>query len=276
MRFRRLVRIFLTKMISFIVTHYQTPVLLRLCLKSIQENIGQLDYEIIVADSQSEKKTKDLIEEEFSQVKLIPFSKNVGYAKLVNEGIKIARGNYLFIINHDIIILKDAISKILDYMKENPQVGIIGPQLLTFSNQSQISCFRFPTISAIIARRTFLEKSNWGKRKIEEFSMQTENLSLAKSVDWVQGSAMFVRKEAADKVGLWDERFFMYFEDTDWCRRFWQKGYQVIYLPTARVSHYYGRASKKYGVFLDVLFNKYTRLHLISFIKYLWKWRKAK
>jgi len=260
-------------MLSIIITHYQTPVLLKLCLRSIQENIGQLDHEIIVVDSQSKKETKNLLEEEFPQVKLIPFPKNVGYAKLVNEGIKIARGDYFFIINHDIIILKDAIPKMLDYMEENPQVGIIGPQLLTFSNQSQISCFRFPTISAIIARRTFLGKLNWGKKKIEQFSMQKEDLSSPKPVDWVQGSAMFVRQEAVKQVGLWDERFFLYFEDTDWCRRFWQNNYQVIYLPTVRVSHYYGRASKKDGVLLDILFNKYTRMHIISFIKYLWKWK---
>jgi len=82
-----------------------------------------------------------------------------------------------------------------------------------------------------------------------------------------------VRRKAIDKVGLWDERFFMYFEDTDWCRRFWQNGYQVIYLPLAQVSHYYGRASKKWGGFLDIFLNKYTRLHLFSFIKYLWKWK---
>ncbi|MFH1966366.1 MAG: glycosyltransferase family 2 protein [Patescibacteria group bacterium] len=263
----------MTNILSIIITHYQTPVLLKLCLKSIQENIGQLDHEIIVADSQSKKETNDLLKEEFPQVKLISFLKNVGYAKLVNEGIKIAQGDYLFIINHDIIILKDAIPKMLDYMEKNSQVGIIGPQLLTFSNQSQISCFRFPTISTIIARRTFLGKLNWGKKKIEQFSMQEEDFSLPKPVDWVQGSAMFVRKEAVEQVGLWDERFFLYLEDTDWCRRFWQNGYQVIYLPTARVSHYYGQASKRNGAFLDILFNKYTRLHIISFIKYLWKWR---
>jgi len=260
-------------MLSIIVTHYRTPVLLKVCLKSIQDNIGQIEHEVIVVDSQAQEQTKDLIEEKFPQVKLIPFSKNVGYAKLVNKGIKAAQGDYFFIINHDIIVLKDAIPTMLEYMEENPQTGIIGPQLLTFGNQPQASCFKFPTISAILARRTFLGKTGWGRKKIAQFSMQTENLSLVKSVNWVQGSAMLVRKQAAHKVGPLDERFFMYFEDTDWCRRFWQNGYQVIYLPKARVSHYYGRASKKYGAILDVLFNKYTRSHLISFIKYLWKWR---
>jgi len=87
---------------------------------------------------------------------------------------------------------------------------------------------------------------------------------------------MFVRKKAIDKVGLMDERYFMYLEDTDWCRRFWQNNYEVIYLPSAKMSHYYYRVSKKWNSFLDVLFNKYARIHLISAFKYFWKWRKLK
>ena len=84
-------------MLSIIVTHYKTPALLKICLKSIEKNIGNIEYEIIIVDSQAEKITKNLIEEEFSHIKYIPFSKNVGYAKIVNKGIKQAKGEYLFI-----------------------------------------------------------------------------------------------------------------------------------------------------------------------------------
>ena len=261
-------------MISIIVTHYKRSALLRLCLESIKNTINDIEYEIIVIDSEAEKVTQDFIEEKFPDVKYFPFLKNVGYAKLVNKGIEIAQGEYLFIINHDIILLKNSISNMLNFMKENHRVGIIGPQLLTFSNEIQKSCFHFPTIGAILARRTFLKRTGWSKKKLNHFLMNNESLSSETEVDWVQGSAMFVRKEAINRVGLCDERFFMYLEDTDWCRRFWQNDYQVIYLPSAQIFHYYGRASKKLGAFLDILFNKYTRLHLMSFIKYLWKWRK--
>lgn len=260
-------------MLSIIITHHRTPVLLKLCLKSINENIRDINHEIIVVDSQTESATQDLIEEKFPQVKFIPFSKNVGYVKIVNTGIKASRGEYILFLNADIIIFKDAISQLLEFIKSRPQVGIVGPQLLTFNHQIQSSCFRFPTIGAILARRTFLGKLNWGKKKISRFLMTGEDLSFIKTVDWVQGSAMLVRKEAIEKVGLWDERFFMYLEDTDWCRRFWQNGYQVVYLPFAQVFHYYGRASKKWGGFLDAFFNKYTRIHLISAAKYFLKYR---
>jgi len=265
-------------MLTIIITHHQTPVLLKLCLKSIIENIEDIEYEIIIADSQTESVVKDLIEEkifkkEKDKIKLISFSKNVGYAKLVNVAIKSANGNNILILNADILILKGSIQKMIDFMKDNPQTGIIGPQLLTFSNKIQNSYFKFPTLGAILARRTFLGKLKWGKKKLNKFLMQEED-SISKKVDWVQGSAMFVRKEAINKVGLMDERYFMYLEDTDWCRRFWQNNYEVIYLSSAQMSHYYYRVSKKWNSFLDVLFNKYTRIHLMSAFKYFWKWRK--
>ena len=260
-------------MLSIIITHHQTPALLKLCIKSIRDNIGDIEYEITIVDSQSEDGTRDLIEEKFSKAKLIYFLKNVGYAKIVNAGIKTAKGDYVLILNADILILKESVSKMLKFIKDHPKVGIVGPQLLTFSNHPQSSCFRFPTLGAILARRTFFGRLKWGKEKLNQFLMKNENLSVPRDIDWVQGSAMLVRQTAIEKVGLLDERFFMYFEDIDWCRRFWQNGYKVVYLPTTQMSHYYYRVSKKWNGVLDVFLNKYTRLHLISAFKYFWKWR---
>ena len=145
-------------MLSIIITHHQTPVLLKLCLKSIKENIGELKHEIIVADSQSKEKDQEMIKEKFPQVKFISFSKNVGYAKIVNAGIKKSEGNYLLILNADIIIFKEAIQQLINFLEKNPQIGLVGPQLLTFTNQIQDSCFRFPTIGTILVRRTFFGK----------------------------------------------------------------------------------------------------------------------
>ena len=272
-------------MLSIIITHHRTPVLLKLCLKSIKENIGplanaqgkQIEHEIIVVDSQAEPETQDLIKEKFPSVRFISFPKNVGYAKIVNKGIESSQGEYLLILNADIIVLKESINRLLEFIQSHPQVGLVGPQLLTFSNFVQDSCFCFPNIGAIIARRTFLGRLNWGKKKIEQFLARPDSWSpdesQSYSVDWLQGSAMLIRKEAIKKVGLMDERFFMYLEDADWCRRFWQNGYQIVYLPMAQMAHYYYRTSKKWGGFLDIFLNKYTRLHLISAVKYFWKWR---
>lgn len=258
-------------MVSVIVTHHQTPVLLKLCLKSVKESFA--DCEIIITDSEAEADVQESIKEKFPEVKFISFSKNVGYAKLVNKGIKKAKGDYLLFLNADIIVHKDSIGQLLEFIKNRPQVGIVGPQLLAFNNRPQHSCFRFPSLGALLARRTFIKRLNWGRKKLDEFLMKDADLSLPQPVDWLQGSAMLVRKEAIEKVGLWDERFFVYFEDTDWCRRFWQNGYQVVYFPSVQMSHYHIRASKKWGGFLDIFLNKYTRIHLVSAVKYFWKWK---
>ena len=269
-------------MLSIIITHHQTPVLLKLCLKSIKESLSKtkIKREIFVVDSQANTEIQQQIKEKFPEVQFISFSENVGYAKIVNAGLKQAKGDYMLILNADIIILKDAIEKMLKFIQANSRVGIVGPQLLTFANQIQDSCFRQPDFFGFmgftVARRTFFGKLNWGKKLINQFLFKPYDLGISSwPVDWLQGSAMLVSRKAVEKIGLWDERFFMYFEDTDWCRRFWKNGFEVVYLPQAQMAHYYYRSSKKWGGFLDIILNKYTRLHIQSAFKYFWKWRRA-
>ena len=259
--------------LSVIITHYKTPELLITCINSIKDTVKNTAYEIIVVDSETEKKHKELIIEKHPDINFIGFNKNVGYAKLVNAGLKEAKGEFLLILNADIIMLGSAIEKLIDYAEKNNDVGIIGPQLLDFTNNIQTSCFSDPDWGAILARRTFLGKLKWGRDKLKKFAISEWDKKSIREVDWVQGSAMLVKKSLVDKIDLMDERFFMYFEDADWCRRSRKAGYKVVYLPEAQMSHYYHRASKKWGFLLDLLFNKYTRIHILSSIKYFSKWK---
>ncbi|MBL7053441.1 MAG: glycosyltransferase, partial [Candidatus Portnoybacteria bacterium] len=130
-------------MLSIIITHHRTPILLKLCLKSIKDNIKDIEHEIFIVDSQPQIEIQKSIKEDFPLVNFISFPKNVGYAKIVNTGIKKSKGEYILILNADILILKESIQKMLEFIKENSDVGIIGPQLLTFNNQVQSSCFKF-------------------------------------------------------------------------------------------------------------------------------------
>jgi len=259
-------------MLSIIITHHRTPELLDLCLKSVKENIDDIKYEIIIVDSESEKQARDFIQEKYPEIKIIPFKKNLGYSKIVNAGLKEIGGNYILILNADIIVLNNAILKMLKFMEKNQKIGILAPQLTDFTGNIQISCFAKPTIKAILARRTFFRKLKQGKEALNKFLISEWDRKSIKEVDWVQGSAMMVKKEAIDKIGLWDERFFMYFEDADWCRRFRENGYKVVYYPLAQMAHYYHRSSKKWGGILDVFLNKYTRTHIVSALKYFIKY----
>ncbi|MFW6135066.1 MAG: glycosyltransferase family 2 protein [Elusimicrobiota bacterium] len=261
--------------LSIIVTHHHTPELLDLCLKSIQGTLKNIKHRIIVVDSESDHKVQELIPEKYPDTQLISFKKNIGYAKIVNAGLKKAKGDFILILNADIIVLEGAIQKMLEYIKRRPEVGIVAPQLIDFTNNIQNSCFSNPTLKAIIARRTFFRKTKWGTKAMNNFIVPGSQVRKPTKVDWVQGSALMANKQAIEKVGLLDEHFFMYFEDADWCRRFWQKGYEVIYLPAAKMVHYYHRNSKKWGGFIDIFLNKYTRIHIISALKYFWKYQKS-
>jgi hypothetical protein len=160
----------------------------------------------------------------------------------------------------------------MDYLDNDPSVGIVGPQLLNLDGSIQDSCLRFFGPLTIIARRSFFGKTRWGKKLIARFLMKDFDHKETRKVDWVLGSAMMAKADAVKKVGPMDSRFFMYFEDVDWCRRFWQNGYKVVYLPEAKIYHYHFRVSKKSGGILDLLVNKYTWIHIKSAIKYFWKY----
>ena len=260
-------------LLSIIITNYKAPNLLKICLQSIKEAAVNLAPEIIVVDSEAEAETEEMIEQEFSEVKYYPFNKNVGYARVVNQGLKKANGKYLLILNADIVLEKDCLEKIINYLKMRPAVGMLGPQLLNFDGSVQESCFHFYRPMTLVYRRTFLGKTKKGRAEIHRFLMNDFDKKNIKEVDWLLGAALMISRPALEKVGPMDERFFLYFEDVDWCRRFWENDYKVVYFPEARMHHYHGRGSKKTGGIIDLFFNKYLWIHIASAGKYFWKWR---
>jgi len=272
-------------LLSIIVTHYKTPAVLKLCLGAIEKsckNIGQEGYEIILSDSESIPETEAMVKEEFPKVIFIPFIKNVGYAKLVNSGLKKAKGDFILILNADILPKDDSIENLIKFLEENPGAGMAGPQLLNFDDSPQPSAFRYYTPWTVICRRTWLGRTPWGKKEIDRFLLKSNiqypisNIQDGIEVDWLMGSALMVKKEAVENVGLLDERFFMYFEDVDWARRFWENGYRVVYFPKVQMYHYHYKASDKGRGLFDLFLNKQARIHLTSALKYFWKYRKGK
>ncbi len=265
--------------LSIIVNHYRTPEILKICLRSIKENLKDADFswEIIVTDSATIEKTEEMMEEEFSEIIFIPAKENIGFGKSINVAIEKAKGEYFFIVNADIIINEEkAIEKLLDYIENNKSVGMVGPKLLNVNDTVQQSCFRFYTPLTVICRRTFFGKTFFGKKVLDKFLMvdvfKKNKIIEPIPVDWLMGSAMMIRKSDLKKVGVFDGIFFMYFEDVDWARRFWENGLKVIYFPDAKMYHYHFQSSKKKSLF-DSLLNKYARIHIKSALKYFIKYK---
>ncbi|MCK4592794.1 glycosyltransferase family 2 protein [Candidatus Parcubacteria bacterium] len=265
--------------LSVIVNHYRTPEILRICLRSIKENLknADFDWELIVTDSATIEKTEEMMEDQFSNVIFIPAKENIGFGRSINIAVKKAKGDYFFIVNADILIEEEkSIEKMLEYIEKNKDVGMVGPKLLNVNNTVQQSCFRFYTPLTVICRRTILGKTSFGKKILGRFLMNDifskENVTEPIPVDWLMGSAMMIRKSDLEKVGVFDESFFMYFEDVDWARRFWENGLKVIYFPNSVMYHYHFQSSKKKSLF-DSLLSKYARIHIKSALKYFMKYK---
>lgn len=256
--------------LSIIIINYKTPEILNLCIKSLKETIKKIQHEIIVVDVESDYKTEYFIRDAFPDIIFIPLEKNVGYSKSVNAGIKKMdpAGKYVLVLNADIIAKPEAVDKMFFYMEQNPKTGIAGPQLLNFNNTFQNSYFRFYTPEVILYRRTAFKNFAYAKNVLDHFLMQESDHKKIQPVDWLMGSALFIRRSALEKVGPMDERFFMYFEDVDWCRRFWDNDFMVMYYPEVQMMHYHGKQSAGSSL--------YAMIHIHSAIKYFWKYRGKK
>ena len=261
-------------MVSIIIVNYNQKEWLGRCLKKIKEAKISLPYEIIIIDNASTDGSKEFLSLLLPSENLIIIEnkKNLGFARAVNQGIKKAKGEYLFIINSDVLITPGSLEKMRDFLAKHEEVGLIGPQLTNLGGDTQASCFSFPKWFTPIIHRTFLRHFPFGKKELRRYLMEDFNHQKTREVDWVLGGALMVSKKAIEKVGLMDERFFLYFEDIDWCRRFKEKGFQVIYFPEVFFFHDYQRLSARHQG-LMALFDKIVWIHIMSAIKYFWKWR---
>lgn len=262
--------------LSIVVTSYKNPQLLKLCLDSIMKNTKNISYEIIVADSETQEDTEMMMREDYPGVRFLPFTKNVGFQALLKAGIKRSRAEYLLLLNGDILVKPGSIEKLLTYVQHDCTVGMAAPKLLNFNGSLQYSCFRFYKPITIVYRRTVLGKMKFAQKHIDWFLMKDYDHKKPRDVDWVMGSALMVSRNALKKVGHMDTRFFMYMEDVDWCRRFWENGYKVMYFPQAKMLHYHGKGSQKGNALYSLLFNRLTWSHIRSALIYFKKYAGKK
>ena len=262
-------------MLSIVVLNYNNVGFLKKCIKSVLDAQIKIDYELIVVDNDSQDKSKEFL----SQLDLAPVktqivfnNRNFGYAAGNNQAVKLARGDYIFICNPDIIVLPGAVEKLYFYLKNHPSAGMVGPQLLNLDRTVQYSCCRFPHWYTPFLRRTFLGNLPLLRKGLKNYLMLDYDHKEEKEVDWMIGAALMFKKDFFEELGGFDERYFLYFDDVDLARRIWQKGKKVIYLPSARMIHAHQRLSNMRSA-LPSLFSKILWIHIQSAIKYFWKWK---
>ena len=231
--------------VSLIIVNWNTCDILRDCLKSVFQQTKEIDFEVIVVDNASTDGSAEMVKKDFTQVILIENSENRGFAVANNQGIAIAKGCFVLLLNSDTVVFDNAIEKVVAFADSVPKAGIIGCRILDSNRALQPTCFMFPSILNMLLSTTYLYKLFPKSKFFGREQMTWWNRDDVREVDVVTGCFMLVRRDVAEEIGVMDERFFMYGEETDWCYRFRKNGWKVIFTPEAEIIHYGGQSSKQ-------------------------------
>ncbi|MCD4690300.1 sugar transferase [bacterium] len=252
--------------LSIIIVGYNSAEPLRECLRSLEGCGDRLARETILIDNASADDTVDMVRREFPGVAVYQNGANVGLARAVNRGIRESVGRYVLVLNPDIEVRSGALDELVAFMDATPGAGLAGSKLINEDASLQLSCRSFYTFWTLLLRRTFLGKVFRQSRAIRRHLMLDYDHEDPSEVDWVLGACMIVRRSAMADVGPMDERFFLYFEDVDWCYRMWRGGWKVWYVPASTMNHRHARESARPGV------NKLLVAHLLSLLHFYEKW----
>ena len=223
--------------VSVIIVNWNTKHLLRNCIESIYEQAGDVDYEIIVVDNASSDGSAEMVRSEFAGTTVIVEQTNRGYAAAINDGIKFSQGKYVLVLNSDTVICDAAIEKTAMYADKHPEAAVIGCQVKENPDKVQMTCFRFPSLLNLLLQASGLATVLRNNRFFGREHMLWWQRNSERDVDVVSGMFMLVRQEAIREIGLMDETYFMYCEDTDWCYRFSKAGWKMLFWPGAKVLH---------------------------------------
>lgn len=230
--------------VSVIIVSWNTRQVLNECLTSLFEQTHGIAYEVWVVDNHSQDGSPDMVRQHFPQAHLIQNSENVGFARANNQAMAYAKGRYVLLLNSDTVILDNAITRSVHYMDDHPDVGIMGCRVLNSDRTLQRTCFQYPSLLNMLLAMTYLYKIFPHSRFFGRERMTWWDRSDEREVDVVTGCYMLVRKEVIEQVGMMDETYFMYGEETDWCYRARAQGWKIVFAPVGDIIHLGGASSK--------------------------------
>ncbi|MER3397123.1 MAG: glycosyltransferase family 2 protein [Chloroflexota bacterium] len=216
--------------LSVLVISFNTRNLTLSCIEGFYDDATAAGWEVIVVDNGSSDGTADAVADRFPAARVVRSQRNLGYAGGSNLGLRMARGEVIVLLNSDVFVPPQVLLALARVLRENPDIGALSPGLRTAAGEPQPFAFgQDPTLGYLLRRgwRALRRKGplhDWG------ITQPTE-------VDWVSGACLATRREVLERVGLLDERFFLYFEDNDWCLRVRRAGWRVVYDPRWQVTH---------------------------------------
>jgi GT2 family glycosyltransferase len=245
--------------VSVIIVSYSRRDLLRQCLRSVADSQGFAtgELEVIVVDNASADDSPEMVRAEFPPVRLVENERNVGFARAVNQGLRLSGGELSLLLNSDCQVEAGAIAALAEFMADNEDVALVCPMLVYPDGRVQPSGGPAPSLAELLASASGLDR-------LACRPVAGEEVNQTREIGQTSGACMMVRRRAWEAVGLLDEAFFMYWEDVDWCRRLATVG-RLMYYPGARVAHVYGGSSSGAGTLTHLA-------ALLSTVQYVRKW----
>jgi hypothetical protein len=253
--------------LSIITVSWNVKEILRENLKSIFQSSQNISYEVFVVDNNSEDGSVEMVRDEFPQVKLIANSENYGFAKANNQAIKKSQGRYVLLYNPDMKCFPDSFEKMIKWMDEHKDVGVGGCRLVKEDGSDFQHVRRYPRLFdqlAVILKLPHIFPNILNKYLRADFDYNKES-----EVDSIRGSFFMIRREVVDKIGGLDERYFIWFEEVDYCRQVKNAGYKIMYTPQAKCIDLKGKS------FDQVPRGKAQEYFKDSMLKYFKKWHPA-
>jgi len=225
--------------LSIIIVNWNTKEYLLRCLRSVFQLKERESCEVIVVDNGSQDGSAKEVKRLFPNIDLIVNEQNFGFAKATNQGIKHSSGRYVLLLNPDTEVQEGSIGRLVDFMNSYPDVGVAGVQLLNEDGSRQNSIANFPSLATELLNKSLL-------RRLfpEKFPGKEKDYPGPIEVDSVIGACMLVRRQAMEEVGILDEDYFLFFEETDWCYRMKAAGWKVYHVPQAKIVHFQGRGAE--------------------------------
>ena len=231
--------------VSIIIVAWNVRELLYNCIKSVYEQTEGISFEIIYVDNASEDGSVEIVRKEFPGVRIIENEENKGFIKANNQGIEVAQGRYVLLLNSDTIILDNAIAKTVKFADENRQAAVVGCKVLNSDKSLQRACFMYPSILNMFLSATYLYKIFPKNRFFGRERMTWWDFDDVREVETVCGCYSMVRREAIDEVGVMDPTYFVYGDDPDWCFRFKKNGWKILFTPEPEIIHLGGQTTKQ-------------------------------
>ncbi len=229
--------------VSIIIVSYNTREVLLECLRSLSRWESSRLAEIIVVDNASHDGSAEAVAQHFPQVSVLRHDRNLGFAGANNQGIKVARGKYLLLLNPDTLFIEDALTPILEFMESTPRAGIAGCKILNADHSLQPSYFPFPNLATMSWIALFLDRLLPLNHIDGRWRLGRREVSSPVRVQRLLGAYLFVRRRVIEEVGPMDESFFLFCEEEDFCYRVAQHGWELYYVPGVRMIHWGGQST---------------------------------